>query len=67
MIGAHIRALRLECGLTQESLALESGLSRDQLIQMEHGRKSLVVEWIYDIAAALGIPVSELLPDDSAS
>lgn len=32
MVGARIRQLRLEEGLSQESLALESGLSRNMII-----------------------------------
>jgi transcriptional regulator with XRE-family HTH domain len=65
MVGARIRELRLAAGLSQESLALESDLSRDQLIQMEHGRRGLLIERIYDVAAVLGVSVSELIPDDT--
>jgi transcriptional regulator with XRE-family HTH domain len=65
IVGARIRALRLEGGLSQESLALESGLSRDQVIQMEHGRRGLLVERLYDVAVVLGVPVSDLVPDDT--
>lgn len=64
MIGARIRELRLAAGLTQEGLSLEAGLSRDHLIQVEHGRKGIVVERLYDIASALDIPVREFLPDE---
>lgn len=67
LVGARIRELRLECGLSQESLALESGISRDQVIQMEHGRRGLMVELIYDVAAVLGVAASELVPDDGAN
>jgi transcriptional regulator with XRE-family HTH domain len=63
-VGARIRELRMANGLSQESLALESGVSRDQLIQMEHGRRGLVVERLYDLADVLGVPASELLVDD---
>jgi transcriptional regulator with XRE-family HTH domain len=65
IVGARIRELRLAAGLSQESLALESDLSRDQLIQMEHGRRGLLIERIYDVAAVLGVSVSELIPDDT--
>lgn len=63
-VGARIREVRLATGLSQESLALESGVSRDQLIQMEHGRRGLLVERLYDLADVLGVPVSDLLADD---
>lgn len=64
LVGARIRALRLERGLSQESLALESGVARNQLIQMEHGRRGVLIERVYDIAEALGVSVSEIVVDD---
>ncbi|NKZ10772.1 helix-turn-helix transcriptional regulator [Mycolicibacterium septicum DSM 44393] len=63
IIGHRIRTLRLERGLSQESLALESGIARNQLIQMEHGRRGILAERLYDIAEVLGVAVSELLGD----
>lgn len=38
-------------------------MSRDNLIKVEHGRRSITFERIYDLASALGVPVSHLLPD----
>jgi len=66
-VGARIRALRLERGLSQESLALESGVARNQLIQMEHGRRGVLIERVYDIAEALGVSVSEIVVDDPSA
>ncbi len=66
-MGARIRALRLERGLSQESLALESGVARNQLIQMEHGRRGVLIERVYDIAEALGVSVSEIVVDDPSA
>jgi transcriptional regulator with XRE-family HTH domain len=63
-VGARIRALRLERGLSQESLALEAGIARNQLIQMEHGRRGVLIERVYDIAEALGVTVGEIVVDD---
>ena len=39
MVGANIVALRTQRGLTQEALALRSGISRNVLIDVEHGRR----------------------------
>lgn len=64
LVGGRIRALRQERGLSQESLALESGVARNQLIQMEHGRRGVLIERIYDIAEALGVEVNEIVVDD---
>ncbi|CAN3132001.1 HTH cro/C1-type domain-containing protein [Mycobacterium sp. smrl_JER01] len=66
-MGSRIRALRLERGLSQESLALESGVARNQLIQMEHGRRGVLIERVYDIAEALGVSVNEIVVDDPAA
>lgn len=62
-VGAKIRRLRTDAGLTQEALALESGLSRNVLIQLEWGRRSVLFERLYDLAGALGVPVTALLSE----
>lgn len=61
MVGQNIRRIRLEQGLTQESLALESGVTRNVLIQVEHGRRGLLYERLFDVADALGTPVSNFM------
>ncbi|MDI3194255.1 helix-turn-helix transcriptional regulator [Pseudarthrobacter sp. AL07] len=61
MVGARIRELRLEQALSQEALALESGLSRNMIIGIEWGRKSVAYERLWDIAGVLGCNVAELL------
>ncbi|MFF2714690.1 helix-turn-helix domain-containing protein [Paenarthrobacter sp. NPDC058040] len=60
-VGGRIRELRLEQGLSQEALALEAGLSRNMIIGIEWGRKSLAYERLWDIAAVLGCDVAEFL------
>lgn len=60
-VGARIRELRLGQNLSQESLALESGLSRNMIIGIEWGRKSLAYERLWDIAEVLDVPIGELL------
>lgn len=60
-VGTRIRALRTERGLTQEALALASGISRNILIDVEHGRRGLLFERLYDIAEVLGVPAASLL------
>lgn len=66
-VGLRIRKLRLDQGLTQEALALEAKISRNQLVEVEHGRRSLLYERLFDLALVLGVRPSELLElDDSA-
>jgi transcriptional regulator with XRE-family HTH domain len=48
-------------GLTQEALALEAGMSRNVLIEVEHGRIGLLYERLFDIAAVLDVEVSNLI------
>ncbi|MEX3644727.1 helix-turn-helix domain-containing protein [Mycolicibacterium porcinum] len=59
-VGGRIRAIRLEQGLTQEALALASGVTRNVLIDVELGRRGLLYERLFDIAYALDVPVSDL-------
>ncbi|SHU63938.1 Putative transcriptional regulator [Mycobacteroides abscessus subsp. abscessus] len=60
-VGGRIRVLRLQQGMTQEGLALASGVTRNVLIDVEHGRRGLLYERLFDIADALDVPVRALL------
>ncbi|MFA4081354.1 helix-turn-helix domain-containing protein [Mycobacteroides salmoniphilum] len=66
-VGARIRHQRLRQGLTQEQLALASGVTRNVLIDAEHGRRGLLYERLFDIAAALEISVCTLMADPPGS
>jgi len=59
-VGAKIRALRLERKLTQDALAVKSGVARNVLIDVEHGRRSMLYERIIDIAEALDVPIEAI-------
>lgn len=63
-VGGRIRALRLKRGLTQEALALRSGVTRNVLINVELGQRGLLFERLFDIADALDVPPSALLGPD---
>lgn len=60
-MGSNVRRLRLERSLTQEALALESGLSRNQLIELEHGRRGVLFERLDDLARVLQVSVAALV------
>ncbi|MGC4932590.1 helix-turn-helix domain-containing protein [Gordonia sp. DT30] len=62
-VGARIRRLRIQRGLTQESLSLESGVSRNVLIQVEHGVRGLMFERLFDLADALGVDITDIVSD----
>ena len=61
--GATIKRLRLAAGLTQEQLALDAGIDRPFLVQIENGKRSLLVERIDDLAEALGVTNGALFID----
>lgn len=63
-VGERIRSIRVAQGRTQEELALTSGVTRNLLIDVEHGRRGLLYERLYDIAEALHVPIAELLAED---
>jgi transcriptional regulator with XRE-family HTH domain len=63
LVGGNIRELRIDRGMTQEFLALSSGVTRNVLIDVEYGRRGLLYERLFDIAKALDVPVGDLLAE----
>jgi transcriptional regulator with XRE-family HTH domain len=61
MVGTRIQRLRMDRGLTQEQLAQLSGVSRNVLMDVEHGRRGLLHERLFDIATALEVSAADLL------
>jgi transcriptional regulator with XRE-family HTH domain len=51
----------MERDLTQEELALLSGVSRNVLMDLEHGRRGILHERLFDIAKALGVTAADLV------
>ncbi|MGW8444473.1 helix-turn-helix domain-containing protein [Paenibacillus sp. S33] len=60
-IGAIIRTLRKEKGLTQQSLADEIDSSFSYIGRVERGESNVTIETIIKIAAALNIGFFELM------
>ena len=58
-VGSKIREIRIAQEFTQEALGLESGLSRNMIIGIEWGKKSVAYERLWDIADVLGVEVSD--------
>lgn len=59
--GQVLRVLRKGQGLSQEALALESGLERNYISLLELGRNSASLKTIFKLAPALGISVTEFM------
>ena len=60
-MAANLRRTRESRGLTQEGLALEAGLDRSFLADLEAGRHSCMIDRLYDLAAALDVAPSALV------
>ena len=60
-IGGRIRKIREERGYTREQLAEYADISSDFLWQIETGRKSMKVQNLAKIAAALDVPADYLI------
>lgn len=60
-LGRRIRAAR-EGKLTQAGLGARVGLSRTAITNIECGRQRLLVDQLVEIAAAIGVAASDLLP-----
>ena len=61
LFGSNIARLRKEIGLSQEQLALESGIARSYLGGVERGQRNIAIVNICKLADALKLDPSELL------
>lgn len=60
-LGAAIRSLRLERGLTQEDLAEGAGLHTTNVSDVERGRRNIGVVNFDRLAAALSVDLATLM------
>ncbi|MCQ3035010.1 MAG: helix-turn-helix domain-containing protein, partial [Bacilli bacterium] len=59
-LGMRIVYLRKQKGWSQEDLALEAGINKNYICDMENGRRNPSLEIIERLAKAFGISISEL-------
>ena len=59
-IGWNLRRLRVAKGLSQERLALESGIDRSYVGRVERGSENVTVSTLEAVATVLDVHVSEL-------
>jgi transcriptional regulator with XRE-family HTH domain len=64
LLGRNVRRLRAEKGLSQEALALDAGMKRSYLSDLERGTRNPSVKALGRLAAALGVRPDELLKGD---
>jgi XRE family aerobic/anaerobic benzoate catabolism transcriptional regulator len=60
-IGSRIRDLRAERGMTRKILARDSGVSERYLADLENGQGNISIVRLRDVAAALGMPLQEVI------
>lgn len=59
-LGARVRKLRKEAGLSQEEFGFRVGLHRTYIGSIERGEQNVSIDNIHKIAKALRISLSEL-------
>lgn len=64
-IGDNVRKLRELKGYSQETLAIEIGISQKQMSRYEKGQTSMTIETLFSIAKELHLEIGELLNFDS--
>lgn len=61
LLGVNVRHHRKQKGMTQEQLALEAGMERSYVSDLERGTRNPSVQALGRLAEALGIEPHELL------
>ncbi|MBP8666472.1 MAG: helix-turn-helix transcriptional regulator [Syntrophaceae bacterium] len=64
IVGNNIRVIRTSKGMTQEALALESGLSQGYVNQLENGKRLYTQKSLEMIADALDTPIIEFFHEE---
>lgn len=60
IVGNNIRTYRINAGMTQEELALKSGLSQGYINQLENGKRNYTQKSLELVAIALSVPMIDL-------
>src|SRR3954464_13628022 len=66
-VGARIRALRTERGLSLSALAAAAGIGKGSLSELETGRANPTLDTLYSVAGPLGVPPAGLLDFDTGA
>lgn len=66
-IGELIMKARREKGLTQEDVAVLTGLSRSYICDVENGRYAPSLETLMRLSLAFNVPVCQFVPENVAN
>lgn len=62
IIGKRIKLAREKLGMSQDDLAVQVGVLRTSITNLEAGRQKLPLEGLYQVAEVLQIKIKDLLP-----
>jgi transcriptional regulator with XRE-family HTH domain len=60
-LGARVRSLRKDRGLSQEAFAAQAAIDRSYMGGIERGERNVTLETLVRLANALGISLAELV------
>ena len=60
LLGQRVRALREESNLTQEQLALMTGVGRSYLAKVAAGNRTATIDFMEKVALGLGVTLGQL-------
>ncbi|GAA1763701.1 XRE family transcriptional regulator [Nocardioides hankookensis] len=60
-VGARVRALRTERGISLSALAAAAGIGKGSLSELETGRRNPTLDTLYALAGPLGVPLASLV------
>ena len=61
LLALNLRLMRVRRGITQEQLAMEAGVNKNYISQIETASRAVSVDIVDKLARALDIPVATLL------
>ena len=64
-LGETLKAIRIKKGLTQETLYLESSISRSHIAMLEAGKRDVTVSALFKLSRALGVTMAEIFEFDN--
>ncbi len=67
LLGERVRDARARHGMTRRMLAHDSGVSERYLAQLESGRGNLSIVLLRRVAAAIDVPLTELVSEELPS
>lgn len=60
-VGARVRALRQDRGLSLSALAAAAGIGKGSLSELETGQRNPTLDTLYAVAGPLGVPLAALV------